>query len=199
MTAVAATPDPASPATLRLRALVAGIDWRNVVLLALLAAAAPTACSQWQLRGRTAAIEDVWVGRQSPDFAFTTLDGNRIQLSELRGRRVLLTFWATWCMPCRFEMPALDGVLRERQGDAAVAFGISDEPEDLIRAFATEHDIRFPLASLGAASLPAPYNHIPALPATFVIDADGIIEAAHFGLLGTGAIEDALDGPGAGA
>jgi peroxiredoxin len=180
----------------RVRARVSGIDWRSVALIGLLAAAAPAACSQWELRGRTSAMEDVWVGKMSPDLAFTTLDGENVRLGDLRGRRVLLTFWATWCLPCRFEMPALDGLLRERPDDGALAFGISNESETVIRAFAAENDIRFPLASVPDRALPAPYNHIPAVPATFVIDREGRIEAMHFGLVGEGTLAQALDGPG---
>lgn len=180
----------------RFRAMVSGIDWRTVAMLGLLAAAAPAACSQWELRGRTSAMEEAWLGKMSPEFAFTTLDGESVRLGDLRGRRVLLTFWATWCLPCRFEMPALDGLLRERGGDGALAFGISNESEAVIRGFALENDIRFPLASVPDRALPAPYNHIPAVPATFVIDHEGRIDAIHFGLVGEGTLARALDGPG---
>ena len=166
----------------------------RLATLVLLIAAAPTACSQWELYGRTSALEDVWVGQPSPDLAFRTVDGHEVRLSEMRGRRVLLSFWATWCMPCRFEMPALDALLRERPDDGALAFGISDESELLIRGFASENDIVFPLASLPEHSRPAPYNHLPALPATFVVDASGRIEAVHFGFVGERTLARALSG-----
>ena len=155
----------------------------------------PTACAQLQLLSQTKRIESQWVGAPSPEITFKTLAGENVRISELRGKRVLLNFWAPWCLPCRVEMPMIDALLRNHDNDGVAVFGISFDGETAIRRFAEDQEIGFPLASVRDGSLPAPYDVVPALPASFVLDADGTIELVHFGYMTEASMKRALWGP----
>ena len=85
------------------------------------------------------------VGSLAPDFELATIDGGRLRLSDLRGRVVLVNFWATWCDPCRVEMPDLQA-RADRWPDQLVVLGVDfDEPEEDVRRFGEELGLTFPL------------------------------------------------------
>lgn len=115
-----------------------------------------------------------WLGRPSPDFNVTDLDGNTIKLSDLKGKRVILDFWATWCPPCKKEIPSFIKLRNEIDPNQLVIIGISSEPEETLKSFVKENEINYPIASAG--DLPAPYDNITSIPTTFFIDRSGIIQ-----------------------
>jgi peroxiredoxin len=120
-----------------------------------------------------------WVGRAAPALTLTTVDGEAVQLDQLRGRPVVLDFWATWCAACKQELPALNRVARENPD--IVILGISDEPASTLKAFADKHPFDFRIASL--ASAPAPFDGVRAIPTNVFIDRQGIIRDVHVGAL----------------
>ncbi len=123
------------------------------------------------------------IGFAAPDFTLDTLDGTTLALSELRGHPVLLNFWASWCLPCRTEMPAIERVHQRLQDQGLVVVGLnatSQDSEAAARSFAQEYGLTFPIAldRLGAAS--AQYD-LMGLPSTYFIDRDGIVRDVIIG------------------
>lgn len=115
-----------------------------------------------------------WKGVAAPDFSVTTLDGKTIQLSELKGKRVIVDFWATWCPPCVKEIPHFIKLSSETPADQLVIVGISSEDEDTLKPFVKKKGINYPIAS--ADDLAAPYSDVSSIPTTFFIDRKGIIQ-----------------------
>lgn len=126
----------------------------------------------------------------APDFEFTSFDGRQVSLDSLRGTPVVLNFWASWCRPCRKEMPAFQQVSDELDGRVQVVGLASDDGEADARRFAEANSIRYilGLAPDGLASSMGVFG----LPSTFFIDADGVIVEAHFGELSYGSLVDKL-------
>jgi len=119
------------------------------------------------------------VGQPAPDFQLTMVDGTRVQLSELRGQVVVLNFWATWCVPCRTELPTLDAYYRiaERHGLKVFAATTEDSlPLPQLRRL-------FAAMRIGAVRyLRGPYAPINgAVPTNFVIDRAGRVRYAAAG------------------
>ncbi len=123
-----------------------------------------------------------YYGTEVPELVLTTIDGNEIKLSELRGRRVLLDFWATWCPPCKKQIPHLIQLRKTTKTEELAIIGISDEPVQKIRAFAEKTNINYSLASIkDDSTLPEPFSEVTSIPTLFLIDANGIIEIALSG------------------
>lgn len=126
---------------------------------------------------RDAAAAPPAPGSPAPPFAAPLADGTRFDLAQLRGRVVLLHFWATWCDACRIEMPALAQVLGELHEQGLEILAVSaDEPRDAraARAMAAMHQL--PAALLSAAR-PNGFGSPPVLPITYVIDRTGVVRA----------------------
>ncbi len=131
------------------------------------------------------------VGEPAPSFSGTTLSGQDISLSALRGNVVVLNFWATWCGPCKKELPLLDAAARkvERNGLRIVAVTTDADkvPVDLIRGL--QNVLSFPLLKRFRGD----YEPIGgAIPTNYVIDRDGILRYAQAGALGDQDIKDLL-------
>lgn len=124
---------------------------------------------------------DAWQGVRAPDFAVTTLDGQTLRLSELRGKRIVLDFWATWCPPCVKEIPHYIELAKDPMAQNVVIIGISSEEESKLRNFVNQHGVNYPIASARDDSLPAPYRNVRAIPTTFFIDRNGVIQTIFEG------------------
>jgi peroxiredoxin len=122
-----------------------------------------------------------WVGKLAPDFEVTKLDGTRLKLSDLRGQRVILDFWATWCGPCVMEIPHFSKLHREHGRDSLTVLGLSREDRVVLKRFVETHDVPYAIASVENVELPEPYGAIRSIPTTFFIDASGTIQEVVVG------------------
>jgi thiol-disulfide isomerase/thioredoxin len=122
------------------------------------------------------------IGTPAPNFEYTTADGITHRLSDLRGKVVLLNFWATWCGPCRSEMPDLQKVLGET-GDSIAVLGVNKlEEATLIAPFADELHISFPLIANPSGDIASRYA-AQNLPTSYFINSDGTIGLRKIGVM----------------
>jgi len=123
------------------------------------------------------------IGAVAPDFDLQTLDGGNLRLSSLRGKAVLLNFWATWCGPCKIEMPWFVQLQKEYgpQGFQIIGVAMDDASTDDIAKFAKDMDVNYPIL-LGKEAVGLSYGGVNVLPTTFFLDRDGKVIAREFGL-----------------
>lgn len=125
------------------------------------------------------------VGRAAPDFELTTLDGAVVKLSDLQGKKVILNFWATWCGPCKQEMPDMEAFYKKHKGDVEVlavnytASEGADGPEK-VRQFAEENGITFPILLDKEITVTTTYKVIT-IPTSYFIDTKGVIQDKFVG------------------
>lgn len=121
-------------------------------------------------------------GVSAPDFVAQDLEGGVHRLSDHRGSVVLVNIWATWCPPCRAEMPELDRLARERAGDGLLVYGISTEEEAIQQGFRREVlSVDYPLLVPGALEdgiMPDIFMETARYPANFLIDRNGLLHPA---------------------
>lgn len=118
---------------------------------------------------------DLQVGRPAPDITLNTLDGQHIALHELRGKTVILTFWATWCVPCRDELPMLSRYAQAHAKDGLVVLGFSlDTPDTLPQVRQIASGLHFAVGLLGDPHVEG-YGRIWHLPVSFVVDRGGLL------------------------
>jgi len=121
------------------------------------------------------------VGHPAPDFTLSDLDGEQVTLSDLKGQVVVLNFWATWCGPCRVEMPELETVYNKWKGQGVVILGINVfEDPSRVSGAAAEMGITFPILLDREGQVAQSYE-IMGYPTTFLIDRDGIIQGIQLG------------------
>lgn len=133
-----------------------------------------------------------WAGHPAPDFTLTDLEGRQWTLSELQGKPVVLNFWATWCLHCRREMPAI-GAVYERfvdQGFVVVAVDVL-ESHDRAAAFAEELGLTFPVL-LDSNGKVADAYRVRFIPTSFFVDKEGFISDKHTGPMTEETIEKYL-------
>lgn len=121
--------------------------------------------------------------RMAPPFAVTTLSGKRISLDDLKGKVVLIDFWATWCGPCREALPHMREIARKFQGQPLVILSVSlDSDENKWKEFVTKNGMIWMNCRDGSFDGPlAKMFDVHAIPHTFTIDADGVLQDEHIG------------------
>lgn len=132
------------------------------------------------------------IGAQAPSFSAPTLDAGSLTLSALQGEPVILNFWATWCVPCRVEMPELQQLYNQYQdaGLHVVAINMG-ETQTAIDRWVAEFDLTFDVVLDENQALPALY-HLRGQPSTYVIAPDGVITHIFYGPTTAEALERAL-------
>ncbi len=130
-------------------------------------------------------------GQAAPDFTLQSLDGKTVRLSDFRGKAVLLNFWATWCQPCKIEMPWFVELEKQYGPEGLQVLGVAMDdasPAD-IGKFAKDLGVNYPVL-IGKEAVGDAYGGVQFLPATFYIGRDGKVVDKVFGLKGRGEIED---------
>jgi cytochrome c biogenesis protein CcmG/thiol:disulfide interchange protein DsbE len=126
----------------------------------------------------------------APDFVLTDSTGKVVRLSDYRGKVVLLNFWATWCAPCKAEVPWFVD-LQRKYSDDLVVLGVSfdDDGWSAVRPFLSERHVNYPVM-LANPEMPATYQKVESLPTTFLIDRRGRIAGTHTTLASKNAYEE---------
>ncbi len=132
-------------------------------------------------------------GKPAPDFVLPVIHngkkGDRIQLSNLKGQAVVLSFWASWCGPCRAEAPSVDRLARRLRDKGVTVIGVNtnDEPGSAV-AFAKRENLSFPIVSDQDGRVGASFG-VSSLPTLVVVDNNGVVAGARSGLTDGSSIE----------
>ncbi len=152
--------------------------WVRLILLAAVAALGLAWIQMSRVRSGAPASSppmEARVGFAAPDFTLPRLDGEMLSLHELRGQVVILNFWATWCAPCRAEMPVLDRVYRDRREDGVVVLGVNHmETAAQVQRYLASLSLSFPILLDEQGEVGRAYR-VRALPTTYFVDREGVI------------------------
>ena len=134
------------------------------------------------LCGAAAAADlKLWTGGPPPALTLKDLDGRQHRLADYRGKVVLINFWATWCGPCREEMPSIQELKNKLAGRPFVVLAVNlDEPESRIRKFLTQMKLDFPILLDPGRNVAKGWN-ARILPATFIVGPDGRVRYSLVG------------------
>jgi len=122
------------------------------------------------------------------------LDGRQVSLADYAGQVVLLNFWATWCPPCKEEIPTIERAYEAQRGAGFIVLGINEgEAVEVVRAFAGELGITYPVLIDKRGDVAARYRR-RGLPLTVIVDRDGVIQVRHEGYLTAGQLDSYLSG-----
>ncbi len=137
-----------------------------------------------------APVFNEWIDKPAPDFTIADIDGKTFTLSQQKGKDVMLIFWATWCPPCKQEIPNLIELRNTYDANTLAIIAISDESDKTLRSFSQPNGLNYTVAS--AQNLPAPYNEVTGIPTIFFIDKNGTIRDATEGYHNLGELKSQL-------
>jgi len=161
--------------------------WRLAAALPILLGALLVACSGEEPSAGTPPP------RPAPDFTLKRLDGDAVTLSDLRGKTVVIDFWATWCPPCEFQVPPLNALYEAHRDDESVAIlGISVDTvgEEEVAAWVGEKQVQYPIL-IGDEGLARRFGAM-GFPTLVVVAPDGRIHSQHIGLIEQEELEQEL-------
>lgn len=132
------------------------------------------------------------VGEKAPNASLVDLDGKALSIADFKGRALIINFWATWCPPCRAEIPALDAVYQAYKDKGVEVLGIDyGEDGDTVKGFLRDINISYRIA-LDPYEEAADRYRVAALPTSFFVDRESVIRAVHLGGMDRQTIESQL-------
>jgi len=132
-------------------------------------------------------------GQPAPDFTLTTLDGNQAALSDYAGQVVVVNFWATWCPPCKAEMPDIHDYYQANQDKGLTVLAVNaQEDKATVSRFIESTGFTFPVLLDSRGDVEQQYQ-VRSFPSTFVIDRDGRVVYIHVGLITPDVLADVID------
>ena len=148
--------------------------------------------------GREVELVGAEKGKLAPDFTLPTIDGESVSLSDYKGKKVILNFWASWCPPFKVEMPHMQQYYKKySESDQVVILAAnlsySDGSKDKVQQFVDSFDISFPVLMMNNKNVVKLYEII-SLPTTFIIDTEGRIQHKIVGPLDQQAIKNYVQG-----
>jgi len=173
------------------------VNRNNLVLIVVIVVVVAMVISAGHMHrkgsGSGSALQGDGLGTLAPDFTLTTLDGKQVKLSDYRGKAVLLNFWATWCAPCKEEIPWFMELEKQYAPQGLVVLGVAmdDDGKDSVSKFAREMKIDYTVL-LGNDDVADHYGGVAGLPTTFYVDRTGKIVKKVEGLVGERDIEDGI-------
>jgi len=159
----------------------------NLVGLVILVWAGP------RLLPHVGAVIGVETRSRVPRYELTALDGTRLTPDALRGKVVLINFWATWCLPCRVEMPLLQRMAERHREAGLVVVGLSVDrgSEQSVRAFLRERGVTYPVAVVGP-DVERAFGGVRGYPTSMLMDRSGVIRHVVIGPLAAASLEPAV-------
>lgn len=154
------------------------------LILAVCLAALTTGCNSSLERVKAASVKPVDKRNNAPDFTLKDSNGKTMKLSDYKGKVVLLNFWATWCGPCRIEIPwfmDFEQKFKDR-GFAVIGVAMDDEGWEVVKPYIEKMKVNYRIV-VGDEMTAARYGGIDAMPSTFIIDREGKIASVHLGLV----------------
>ena len=132
--------------------------------------------------------------KPAPDFTLKDADGKTVHLTDYRGKVVLLDFWATWCGPCKIEIPWFMEMQRKNKDKGFEVLGVAmdDEGWEVVKPFVADLNVNYRIV-IGNDTTAELYGGVDALPTTFLIDREGKIAAVHVGLASKREFEDGVE------
>ena len=131
-----------------------------------------------------------WYGKEAPGFELTDIAGEVHKLSDYRGKDVMLVFWATWCPPCKEEIPHLIALQNIMGREKLAIIGISNEQTAIVKSFIGQNPrINYTIIATDGAELGSPYDSIQGIPSAFYVDRQGKIKFATVGVTTLGTIK----------
>ena len=133
-------------------------------------------------------------GTEEPAVSFDLLDGRGLPLGSLKGQVVLVNFWATWCPPCRAEMPGIETVYEARRtvGFTVVGVSVDEKPREQVASFLHDHAIVYPVA-MASPEVVTAFGGVSSLPTSYLIDRRGRVRYTVSGMFAEVALRAAVD------